>query len=339
MNVGDHSCHWKSQKQHPYSAYAYDLFGNPTDIRFANNRGFAYSYDGKGRLTSVSDEMTDFTRIIGYEYDVAGLRTALVHPDGTRITYGYDDLGRLSTLKRAGTDLLLETQYLATGELDRRLQGASAFSSVFGYDGARRPVSQDIANAGSSADLEHTWSYNQAGQVTGEQRDNAAWLWDAHPSSTLVKDYTANGLNQYTAVDRDSYSYDANGNLTDDGVHSYVYDTENRLVEVSEYSSFSCAPIVSLVVAMRPHKGHIWRAGVRHAVALLLWQAWVPRNPQLATAPPVRSQSPELPAAQSIPRSRASRAGRATARQTSKTRQTPPPEYRVRPQGCPKAAR
>ena len=227
---------WRSSALAPHTRdvfYAYDLFGNPTDIRFANTRGYAYSYDGKGRLTAVSDEMTDFTRTIGYEYDDGGLRTALVHPDGTRITYWHDDLGRSRTIRRAGTDLIVENKYLATGELDRRQRNTGAFHSVFGYDGARRPVSQDIANAGSSADLEHTWSYNQAGQVTGEQRDNAAWLWDAHPSSTLVKDYTANGLNQYTAVDSDSYSYDAGGNLSDDGVHSYVYDTENRLIEVS----------------------------------------------------------------------------------------------------------
>src|SRR5262249_13102819 len=29
-----------------------------------------------------------------------------------------------------------------------------------------------------------------------------------------------------------NYTYDANGNLTNDGVHSYTYDAENRLVKV-----------------------------------------------------------------------------------------------------------
>jgi uncharacterized protein RhaS with RHS repeats len=44
----------------------------------------------------------------------------------------------------------------------------------------------------------------------------------------------ANGLNQYTSVNPGAgpitYGYDANGNFTNDGASSFVYDTENRLV-------------------------------------------------------------------------------------------------------------
>src|SRR5262249_40148203 len=42
--------------------------------------------------------------------------------------------------------------------------------------------------------------------------------------------YTANALNQYTAVNGTAYTYDKRGNLTSDGTWTYGYDTENRLV-------------------------------------------------------------------------------------------------------------
>jgi hypothetical protein len=44
--------------------------------------------------------------------------------------------------------------------------------------------------------------------------------------------YTANALNQYTAVGAVSPSYDANGNLTADGGFGYCYDAENRLTAI-----------------------------------------------------------------------------------------------------------
>ncbi|NQY38400.1 MAG: RHS repeat-associated core domain-containing protein [Alteromonadaceae bacterium] len=39
-----------------------------------------------------------------------------------------------------------------------------------------------------------------------------------------------NGLNQYTGVGGDSFTYDVKGNLTSDGYTTYRYDTENRLL-------------------------------------------------------------------------------------------------------------
>lgn len=47
------------------------------------------------------------------------------------------------------------------------------------------------------------------------------------------RNYTANGLNQYTAAGSASFGYDANGNLTADGSTSFTYDAENRLVSAS----------------------------------------------------------------------------------------------------------
>lgn len=48
--------------------------------------------------------------------------------------------------------------------------------------------------------------------------------------------YTANNLNQYTAVGAVSLYYDNNGNLTDDGTYDYQYDIFNRLT-LAEYNS------------------------------------------------------------------------------------------------------
>ncbi len=45
--------------------------------------------------------------------------------------------------------------------------------------------------------------------------------------------YIPNNLNQYSSVNGQSYSYDAKGNLTNDGNCTYSYDYENRLISAA----------------------------------------------------------------------------------------------------------
>ena len=44
--------------------------------------------------------------------------------------------------------------------------------------------------------------------------------------------YVANTLNQLTDVDGNTRVHDADGNITDDGTKLYVWDAENRLIEI-----------------------------------------------------------------------------------------------------------
>jgi len=69
-------------------------------------------------------------------------------------------------------------------------------------------------------------------QRSGQSVSDNSWIdYPAAAASTVS--YTANTLNQYTAVGAVTPTYDTNGNLTSDGIHTYGYDAENRLVSAS----------------------------------------------------------------------------------------------------------
>ena len=54
-------------------------------------------------------------------------------------------------------------------------------------------------------------------------------LWSAENAATNT--YSANSLNQYTSVaGNTNLVYDADGNMTGDGIFSYSYDAENRTI-------------------------------------------------------------------------------------------------------------
>ena len=68
-------------------------------------------------------------------------------------------------------------------------------------------------------------------QIVSRSSGNDAYAWSG--AYNVVRPYSVNGLNQYTAAGPASFAYDANGNLTNDGSTAFVYDSENRLVSAS----------------------------------------------------------------------------------------------------------
>jgi hypothetical protein len=63
--------------------------------------------------------------------------------------------------------------------------------------------------------------------VLNQTATDKSWWW--YPTSASTTGYTANDLNQYTAVGSVSPTYDGNGNLTYDGTYSYCYDADDRV--------------------------------------------------------------------------------------------------------------
>lgn len=90
----------------------------------------------------------------------------------------------------------------------------------------------------------HSYTYDAIYQLTyadypAGQGADTSYAYDSVFNRTSVSNgsvtsYSANGLNQYTAVGSASLSYDNNGNLTSDGTYTYEYDIENRLLTVRE---------------------------------------------------------------------------------------------------------
>jgi RHS repeat-associated protein len=108
---------------------------------------------------------------------------------------------------------------------------------------------------GQPAQIAHAWS---GGGVTidyaynkDHQRTAATWSDDTflpgNPADATTA-YAPNALNQYATVAGVTYGYDANGNLTSDGVWTYGYDSENRLVSAKR----TAAPAVTATYGYDP---------------------------------------------------------------------------------------
>ncbi|HEY2033152.1 MAG TPA: RHS repeat domain-containing protein [Rhizomicrobium sp.] len=95
--------------------------------------------------------------------------------------------------------------------------------------------------SGTANDAHFTYTYTNAHQLLSEASSLAPWLWQ--PAANASTSYAANNLNQYSTVASVPFAYDLKGNLTNDGVFSYSYDAENRMLTAGPVTAYSYDPL------------------------------------------------------------------------------------------------
>jgi RHS repeat-associated protein len=221
--------------------YGYDLQGLPLYARFGSpsGEGIVNTFDGFGRKKTSSNSLGGTPLTLKYEWDLNGNRTRLVFPDEQYVDYKYDGLDRQTKILENGSLLVATITYDALGRRSDDSRGAVA--TTYGYNPASQPISLKDDLAGTADDVISGFSYNPAGQIKKRERDNNQYSFNGFVS--LSRPYTANSLNQYTAGGIETYKYDLNGNLTEDGGSVFGYDVENRLVTGSRGLNISYDPL------------------------------------------------------------------------------------------------
>jgi len=268
--------------------FVHDPNGNVTDHRNRDGSLISFSYDNLDRLTLKDRPGAEPT--VNYAYDNLGRLTS-ASQTGINLAFGYDALSRqtseagpLATVTQqfdlagrrtqfsTSSGLLLNYQWLTTGQMKAVLDGSGTpmatfsyddfgrrtglalydgTSAAWSYDGVSRLASLTHDFGGTANDLTKSFAYNPASQITSETRSNDAYAFT--PSNATV-DNTSNGLNQLTNVGGSAPAYDANGNLTFDPTtgKSYTYDSENRLVSASGGVSLTYDPLGRLYEVTGP---------------------------------------------------------------------------------------
>ncbi len=190
--------------------------------RMSSVNGTHYSYAEDGLLAGVSNAAA----VVTYDYalDRADAGYEITLTNGTTITRRV----QREAYRRA----------LATN-ITTSVSGVTVETLAYTYDALGRPVSRNADTFGYNArgevvssrgDAENTYAYDYIGNLT------------LHESPAATNAYTANNLNQYTAISNLCASaplceinpaYDTDGNLVSDGVFAYAYDSANRLTAIS----------------------------------------------------------------------------------------------------------
>lgn len=258
----------------PNVTLTYDAAGRVLS-RGSTAASYTYTYDAAGQSVSEIQQIGATARTLGYTYDSDGNLVGLVYPDGSSVAYAYNARNRLGMVTRNG-DAVATYAYDPEDRVVSLLRGngvqtTNVYDAVgrmlvtahlgpggvpleavqYGYDTVGR---RTYAMFGD--DVGDRFAYDALDQVTGVVYDIVRPDVNLGPGSgheqteydamgnrdTFMTDantnlYTANGLNQYTAIDGAALTYDLDGNLVfDNQGRTLSWDGENRLRSVAPIS-------------------------------------------------------------------------------------------------------
>jgi RHS repeat-associated protein len=208
--------------------YSYNAAGELSNITYPSGRVVAQKYDGIGRFTEVDNNGASVYSV--GSYNPAGQVLSMNYGNGMSGQYGYNNRLQLAAIRygnNAGSILDLAYGYGGAGN-NGQIQSvtddlSSARSTSYVYDELGRlniAQTQDLTSA-------NTWklkfSYDRYGNRLGEIPAGGTGLMYL---SEVLADPLTNHL--FGA----GQTYDAAGNMTSDGVHSYTYDAEGRVTHV-----------------------------------------------------------------------------------------------------------
>ncbi len=180
----------------------------------------AWQYDALDRVTMETTPAGAVT----YTYDADGQRTTMTAPGQATIAYQYDAAHQLTAVTQGGT-----TVAIAYDEVGRRrsLTLPNGIAADYSYDAGHRLTSLTYSLGGAQlGDLGYT--YDAVGNPTSVDGSLARIIL---PQRLASASYDA--ANRVASRAGTPFWYDPNGNLTNDGVHTFQWTARNLLASIS----------------------------------------------------------------------------------------------------------
>ena len=225
----------------PLLQQSYTPDGLIASLTDANNNTTTFSPDGLDRLATTTYPGGSTETL---SYDADGNVLTRKTRKGDTITFSYDTLNRLAA-KAAPSEPTVSYAYdlashlIGVSDNSAALAAPSAsasYTASYAYDQINRPLTVNwspapVQTTPTAVSASFMFGYDATNRRIGQSATDNSW-W-SYPATATNVSYTANALNQYSAVGSVTPSYDGNGNLTYDGTLTYGYDAENRLVSAT----------------------------------------------------------------------------------------------------------
>src|SRR6266404_5136538 len=238
------------------TSYEYNGASQLSKVIYPSGQQVAVNHDDRGRTQSLTYNPGDTSGYLtGMSYNIGGQVTGLTLGNGVAETFGYDGnrlqlTSQVATKSGGPTGGLMNLTYYYQASAGQMGSGSTAGnagqlmainnnSTINGttenadytYDNLGRLATSTQTSNGSSA--QRTYSFDRWGNRTAAYDDNKG----IHQIQTIALQQGGGApTNRITSVTNSgttlNYAYDAAGNVTNDGMHTYQYDADNRLVSV-----------------------------------------------------------------------------------------------------------
>lgn len=200
--------------------YAYTMDGakgRPLSMSIGDIQNYSYNYDGYGRLNQIVTPAGTFSYIRLAESDLV---SQLIRPNGINTMWSYEPHRNLITEVANGSISTFGYTNNAIGNRTSMNRSGSAFAApdTLNYQYNSR---SEVTGVNSTINEAYTYMYTY---------DSIGNRLTANESG-IPYTYSSNALNQYTQINTEAPTYDADGNMLTNGTWNYTWDSENRLIQ------------------------------------------------------------------------------------------------------------
>ncbi len=219
------------------TSYQYNLAGELTQITYPSGRSVQQNVDTIGRLSSIVGTLNSVntTYANGFAYNSAFQSTGFQYGNGLFASFGFSaDRLQLTCLDYSTTNrgincthdgttkFGLDYSYGSAGSNNGQITGItdsvdSGRTVGYAYDALYRLSSAVTNGSANYVKWGLSWNYDRYGNALAETQ-----TYDSPAHFSVSVDATTNRINS------SGYAYDANGNMTNDGNNTLVYDAENH---------------------------------------------------------------------------------------------------------------
>ena len=242
------------------------VFTNGNVLRLTTTK----SYDNLNRLTAISSSGTGILPVsFNYAYNNANQRTSVTNADSARWVYQYDALGQVVSGKQYwsdGTPVAGQQFEYTFDDIGNRKtttsggdsSGANLRSATYTANSLNQYSQRTVpgyvnilgtANSNATVTINLQSTYRRGdyfrGELSGDNSSAALWLSLTNlavlNNGTNADIIATNTGNLLLAKTPESFVYDADGNLTSDGLWTNTWNGENRLMTMQSRSSITTA--------------------------------------------------------------------------------------------------
>jgi RHS repeat-associated protein len=218
-------------------SYLYNAANQRTSSTFADGSYWSYTYDSLGQVISGKKYWADGTPVAGQQFE-----------------YGFDDIGNRKTAGSGGdqSGANLRSQIYTANNLNQYVQRTvPGYAAVLGSANANATVTLWSAD-GSYAPSVRKGEYYRA-ELPVNNSTGAVWLTLTNlavlNNGTSPDIVAATVGNDFLPNTPETFGYDPDGNMTNDGRWSFTWDAENRLTKVESRTDAPPASKRRLVLA------------------------------------------------------------------------------------------
>lgn len=222
----------------------------------------SWGYDTYGNVNSKAENINGVTLTSAYVYNtITGQLESKTTPAGHTVSYQYSS-GQVTSLSVDGNIVInnitydpfaaangwtwgngqvASRNYDQDGQLDTYTLGNTTYDINYTLSGNVQSIT-DLTTPANDQNFNYD-ELHRLKDYTGSM-GHEVYDYDANSNrigltnvitaqnDTYVIDPVSNKLTSITGITNVSYAYNANGNITNDGVHTYDYDARNRLISV-----------------------------------------------------------------------------------------------------------